>query len=131
MARIGTPSPLLRYRQIRHVRVRAPARAQAASLRWRGSFRVLSPSFTGHGCSCTMPQLNRRRIKCTFHGDHLKRVFPRTICLNDRPPLLFPQCQTIDLQYRANAVAARHQRGEILVNILTVVPNPTDARKKE
>ena len=45
---------------------------------WRGPFRISGYS-GGHGRSFALEQLNRRRrIKGTFHGDHLKLFIQRT-----------------------------------------------------
>lgn len=64
--------------------------------RWRGPFRI-SGYGGSHGLSFTLKQLNDRRIRGTFHGDHLKRFIPRTGYLAEHgiplPPL--PPSQNI------------------------------------
>lgn len=64
--------------------------------RWRGPFRI-SGYGGAHATSFTLQQLNGRRIRGAFHGDHLKKFVPRTGYLLDStsaPPSL-PQQQTI------------------------------------
>ena len=62
--------------------------------RWRGPFRI--SGFGGaHGRSFTLLQLNGRRIRGVFHGDHLKSFVPRSGYLSDldASPVLLPQQQ--------------------------------------
>jgi len=62
--------------------------------RWRGPFKISGHRGT-HGRSFTLEQLNGRRIKGTFHGDHLKTFVPRTGYLADPNPDPVPQKQSI------------------------------------
>ncbi len=62
--------------------------------RWRGPFKISGHGGT-HGRSFTLEQLNGRRIKGTFHGDHLKTFVPRTGYLADPNPDPVPQKQSI------------------------------------
>lgn len=59
--------------------------------RWKGPFKV--SGFGGsHARSFTLRQLNDRRIRGTFHGDHLKTFVPRSGYLADpSDPYLLPQ----------------------------------------
>jgi hypothetical protein len=64
--------------------------------RWRGPFRI-SGYGGSHGISFTLVQLNGRKIRGSFHGDHLKTFTPRTGYLLPGGPLMdiLPQQQTI------------------------------------
>ena len=62
--------------------------------RWRGPFRVEGYGGT-HGISYEIRQLNGRRIKGTFHGNHLKKYVPRTGHLSSSDHHQFPGQQTI------------------------------------
>ena len=67
--------------------------------RWRGPFRI--HEYGGaHGLSFVLRQLNGRKIKHTYHGDHLKKFTPRTGYLaSHRDPSLQPE-QTIRVRRR-------------------------------
>ena len=59
--------------------------------RWRGPFKITGYGGS-HGLSFKLAQLNNRRIRGTFHGDHLKAFTPRSgylANLSDLP--LLPQ----------------------------------------
>jgi hypothetical protein len=60
--------------------------------RWRGPFRIQDYGGS-HGKSFVLRQLNRRKIRGTFHGDDLKTFVPRTGYLDDG--LILPTQQTI------------------------------------
>ncbi len=61
--------------------------------RWRGPFTINGYGGS-HGRSFTLMQINNRRIRGTFHGDHLNRFTPRSGYLTKHTPPLPPQ-QTI------------------------------------
>lgn len=64
--------------------------------RWRGPFKISGVGV--HGVSYTIQQVNGRKIKGTFHGDHLKAFKRRTGHLSDTdafPTPVLPVQQTI------------------------------------
>ena len=62
--------------------------------RWRGPFQI-SAYGGSHGLSFCLKQLNGRKIRGKFHGDHLKTFLPRTGYLAEANPPPLPQTQTI------------------------------------
>lgn len=62
--------------------------------RWRGPFRIASYGGS-HSSSFVLQQLNGRKIKHTYHGDHLKKFIPRTGYLSDSNFPSLPQQQNI------------------------------------
>ena len=70
-------------------------RAGKLEPRWRGPFAI--GGFGGeHGVTYQLRQLNGRRIRGTFHGNHLKQFIPRSGYLAD-PTIdpAIPSYQTI------------------------------------
>lgn len=68
--------------------------------RWRGPFYV--EGFGGsHGTSYTIRQINGRKIKGTFHGNHLKEFVVRTGRLANPSDIPLPSFQTIRERRRA------------------------------
>ena len=65
--------------------------------RWRGPFIVAEYS-SERQLSYRLRQLNGRRIRGKFHGDHLKTFVPRSVYLADSTrPTRVPQQQTYTL----------------------------------
>ena len=62
--------------------------------RWRGPFRISGYGGT-HGRSFTLQQLNGRKVRGKFHGDHLKKFVPRSGYLATPTDPQLPQRQTI------------------------------------
>ena len=62
--------------------------------RWRGPFRISDYGGT-HGRSFRLQQLNGRKVRGTYHGDHLKPFIPRTGYLADSSTPSLPPQQTI------------------------------------
>ena len=61
--------------------------------RWRGPFKVAE--YGSHGVFYLLVQLNGRKIRGSFHGDHLKKFVPRTGHLTGPSTSIFPTNQSI------------------------------------